>query len=81
MRNLFHTLIKPIIVVSIVLKVSVAVGILFNAIVSFFFSVITPTTFMQVFHSNVMICLSTMLAIATIIWSFTEIVFTTINKK
>jgi hypothetical protein len=81
MRKIFHTFIKPIIVISIVLKISVAVGILFDAIVSLFYSIITESTFIELFRSKGMIGLSTAVAIITIIWSLIEIVYTTANKK
>ena len=81
MKNIFHTLLKPIIVVSIVLAIAALAGILFNLIVSLFISTISTHGFVKIFQSDVMIVLCTSMFVFTSIWAMTEIAFTTLNKN
>lgn len=75
MKNIFDTLIKPIITVSIVLKLSAFIALVFSATISLLFSIITPATFVDILYSTPLIILSTFVFILSIIWGFVELEF------
>jgi hypothetical protein len=75
MKNIFHTLIKPIIAVSIALKLSAFFTIVFSATISLLFSIITPATFMGVLHSTPMIIISVFVFVFSIVWALVELGF------
>ena len=75
MKNIFHILIKPIIAVSIVLKLSAFFTIVFSATISLLFSIITPATFTGILYSNPMTVLSVAVFILSTIWGLVELGF------
>jgi hypothetical protein len=75
MKNIFHTLIKPIIAVSIALKLSAFFTIVFSATISLLFSIITPATFMGALYSTPMIIISVFVFVFSIVWALVELGF------
>ena len=68
------TIIKSIVQFAIIVKLSVGLVLLCNAILSVFFSLIVPNcTFMDVFQSPLMVFLSFIGLIITIIMSYVQL--------
>ena len=69
-----QTIIKSIVQFAIIVKLSVGLMLLCNAILSLFFSLIVPNcTFLEVFQSPLMVFLSSIGVIVTIIMSYVEL--------
>ena len=68
------SLIKALVQFSIIVKLSAFSVLLFNAVVSVFFSLIVPNcTFLDVFQSTFMVCFSTLGLILAIVLSYVEL--------